>query len=266
MTTNVMRIGHLLQRSVLRSVHSVLSVSTFNVQPRNGTSPASTVLFRSVLLHGLVFLINTFPCLLYPSLDQRQPHSYSYNITAARHISFAKMPAAAFASCEVRNSMRCLPDPSSPLLSLSSCQLPEQFSTLSSPRRPPPLPPPSVPYSTATHTQRQLTSTKTTSPSPILHSSAHVSSGPTTFEPGGSRFVYDHAHAALEARLFYPPRPSSSRLQLRFPRQRGHLEPFFACLPQLGGALPHDVVINTSVHDDPCLPRRTADAPSLRAQ
>ena len=124
MSTNVMRIGHLLQRSVLRSVHSVLSVSTFNVQPRNGTSPASTVLVRSVLLHGLVFLINTFPCLLYPSLDQRQPHSYSYNITAARHISFAKMPAAAFASCEVRNSMRCLPDPSSPLLSLSKLSTP----------------------------------------------------------------------------------------------------------------------------------------------
>ena len=87
------------------------------------------------------------------------------------------------------------------------------------------------------------------STSPLLRARvlAALTASPASLGSGGSRLlVYNHAHAALEARLARTFRaPAALLFNSGFDANAG----FFACVPQPGDALLYDAAIHASVHD-----------------
>ena len=87
------------------------------------------------------------------------------------------------------------------------------------------------------------------STSPLLRARvlAALTASPAILGSGGSRLlVYNHAHAALEARLARTFRaPAALLFNSGFDANAG----FFACVPQPGDALLYDAAIHASVHD-----------------
>ena len=87
------------------------------------------------------------------------------------------------------------------------------------------------------------------STSPLLRARvlAALNASPAILGSGGSRLlVYNHAHAALEARLARTFRaPAALLFNSGFDANAG----FFACVPQSGDALLYDAAIHASVHD-----------------
>jgi 7-keto-8-aminopelargonate synthetase-like enzyme len=85
--------------------------------------------------------------------------------------------------------------------------------------------------------------------SPLLRTRvlAALHAAPMILGSGGSRLlVHGAAHAALEARLAHTFRaPAALLFNSGFDANAG----FFACVPQTGDALVHDVAIHASVHD-----------------
>ena len=76
---------------------------------------------------------------------------------------------------------------------------------------------------------------------------ASLHSSPAILGSGGSRLlIYNHAHAALEARLARTFRsPAALLFNSGFDANVG----FFACVPQPGDAFLHDEAIHASIHD-----------------
>jgi len=99
------------------------------------------------------------------------------------------------------------------------------------------------------------------SSSPLLRARllAALNAAPSILGSGGSRLlVYNHPHAALEARLarsFHA--PAALLFNSGFDANAG----FFACIPQPGDALLYDAAIHASVHDGA---RASRVAPRLR--
>jgi 8-amino-7-oxononanoate synthase len=159
--------------------------------------------------------------------------------------SLAKKLAAALASREDRNIRRRLPDPA---LSLSP-STPGTISGLTttitaattSPTTTSPTPRPPVDFSSNDYLSLS------TSPDLRARVLAALNKAPSILGSGGSRLlVYNHAHAALEARLAQTFRsPAALLFNSGFDANAG----FFACVPQAGDALLHDEAIHASVYD-----------------
>ena len=154
--------------------------------------------------------------------------------------------AAALASREERNIRRRLPDPSlslSPSTSrtISGVTIIDAATTAAISPTPQPESAPPVDFSSNDYLSL--------STSPLLRArvlaALHLS--PAILGSGGSRLlVYNHAHAALEARLAHTFRsPAALLFNSGFDANAG----FFACVPQSGDALLHDEAIHASVHD-----------------
>jgi 8-amino-7-oxononanoate synthase len=167
--------------------------------------------------------------------------------------ALAKKLAAALASREDRNIRRRLPDPSlSPLPSTHGTASDVTITTTAIS----PTPRPHVaPVDFSSNDYLSL------STSPLLRARvlAALHSAPAILGSGGSRLlVYNHAHAALEARLAQTFRsPAALLFNSGFDANAG----FFACVPQSGDALLHDEAIHASVYDGA---RASRIAPRLR--
>jgi 8-amino-7-oxononanoate synthase len=155
--------------------------------------------------------------------------------------SLAKKLAAALASREERNIRRRLPDPA---LSLSP-STPGSISDLTTAPAisPTPRPPHAAPVDFSSNDYLSLS----TSPHLRARVLSALNTSPSILGSGGSRLlVYNHAHAALEARLARTFRsPAALLFNSGFDANAG----FFACVPQTGDALLHDEAIHASVHD-----------------
>jgi len=165
----------------------------------------------------------------------------------------AKKLTAALASREDRNIRRRLPDPSLSL-SPSTPGTPFNFTAAAAAIGPTPRPP-VAPVDFSSNDYLSL------STSPLLRARvlSALHSAPAILGSGGSRLlVYNHAHAALEARLARTFRsPAALLFNSGFDANAG----FFACVPQSGDALLHDEAIHASVHDGA---RASRIAPRMR--
>ena len=155
--------------------------------------------------------------------------------------ALAQKLAAALASREDRNIRRRLPDPSLSLSPSTSRTITDAAITAAISPTPPR--PDSSPADFSSNDYLSL------STSPLLRARvlAALHSSPAILGSGGSRLlVYNHAHAALEARLARTFRsPAALLFNSGFDANAG----FFACVPQSGDALLHDEAIHASVYD-----------------
>ena len=156
--------------------------------------------------------------------------------------SLAKKLAAALASREDRNIRRRLPDPAvslSPSTRGTISDLTTTTTTTATSLSPTPRPP--VDFSSNDYLSLS------TSPDLRARVLAALNTAPSILGSGGSRLlVYNHAHAALEARLARTFRsPAALLFNSGFDANAG----FFACVPQTGDALLHDEAIHASVYD-----------------
>ena len=156
--------------------------------------------------------------------------------------SLAKKLAAALASREDRNIRRRLPDPAlslSPSTPGTISDLTTTTTTTATALSPTPRPP--VDFSSNDYLSLS------TSPDLRARVLAALNTAPSILGSGGSRLlVYNHAHAALEARLARTFRsPAALLFNSGFDANAG----FFACVPQTGDALLHDEAIHASVYD-----------------
>ncbi len=160
--------------------------------------------------------------------------------------ALAQKLAAALASREERNIRRRLPDPSLSLLpptprTTSNATIVDAAAITADISPTPQLDIAPVDFSSNDYLSL--------STSPLLRARvlAALHSSPAILGSGGSRLlVYNHAHAALEARLARTFRsPAALLFNSGFDANAG----FFACVPQSGDALLHDEAIHASVHD-----------------
>jgi 8-amino-7-oxononanoate synthase len=155
--------------------------------------------------------------------------------------ALAQKLTAALASREQRNIRRRLPDPSLSLSPPTSGSISHVTTTDKATTTTPQ--PDSTPVDFSSNDYLSL------STSPLLRARvlAALHSSPSILGSGGSRLlVYNHAHAALEARLARTFRsPAALLFNSGFDANAG----FFACVPQSGDALLHDEAIHASVHD-----------------
>ena len=158
--------------------------------------------------------------------------------------SLAKKLAAALASREDRNIRRRLPDPALSLSPSIPGTIPDLITTTTTTTTAAALSPtPRPPVDFSSNDYLSLS----TSPDLRARVLAALNTAPSILGSGGSRLlVYNHAHAALEARLARTFRsPAALLFNSGFDANAG----FFACVPQVGDALLHDEAIHASVYD-----------------
>ena len=157
--------------------------------------------------------------------------------------ALAQKLVAALAYREDRNIRRRLPDPSLSLLPLSTSRIITTAVPATEAAITPTPPPDLAPVDFSSNDYLSL------STSPLLRARvlSALNSSPAILGSGGSRLlVYNHAHAALEARLARTFRsPAALLFNSGFDANAG----FFACVPQPGDAILHDGAIHASVHD-----------------
>ena len=157
--------------------------------------------------------------------------------------SLAKKLAAALASREDRNIRRRLPDPALSLSPSTPGTIPDLTTTTTTTTATALSPTPRPPVDFSSNDYLSLS----TSPDLRARVLAALNTAPSILGSGGSRLlVYNHAHAALEARLARTFRsPAALLFNSGFDANAG----FFACVPQTGDALLHDEAIHASVYD-----------------